>query len=300
MTSPSEHDSTAPSTSTTEGAVPHVTSWDGIKIHAATRRSLEASNATPETLYKVASIHRSWQPLIDIFGWDEARVARISDALVAAGHPPLPGKTGERRAPKETAPSGKPPCRTCRKREKVKGKQRCAWCLLAASPIEDQITAADARLELVPEGDRRARVPSSEWPEGHRWCAGCQTFVPDDYVTGSRCKACASRGSHATRLKATYGITRDDYEALFRAQGGRCYICRREAHSRRLAVDHDHATGEVRGLLCADVERGCNHAILGNIKDIEMARRIVAYLENPPARVVLGAPEPVDLYDPFA
>ena len=88
-------------------------------------------------------------------------------------------------------------------------------------------------------------------------------------------------------LDAT-GFTREDYEALWKAQGGRCYICRRESRSKRLAVDHDHATGEVRGLLCADSERGCNHAILGNIRDLAMAKRIVSYLENPPARRVLG------------
>jgi hypothetical protein len=93
--------------------------------------------------------------------------------------------------------------------------------------------------------------------------------------------------AHAGRVERTYGITAEEYRALFIAQGGRCYICQRVARSKRLAVDHDHVTGEVRGLLCADSERGCNHAILGNIRDVEMARRIVKYLEAPPARSVL-------------
>jgi hypothetical protein len=91
-------------------------------------------------------------------------------------------------------------------------------------------------------------------------------------------------------VERTYGITESEYRALFVAQQGRCYICQRQTHSKRLAVDHDHETGEVRGLLCADSERGCNHAVLGNIKDIAMARRIVAYLEDPPARRVLTSP----------
>jgi hypothetical protein len=52
-------------------------------------------------------------------------------------------------------------------------------------------------------------------------------------------------------------------------------------------VDHDHVTGRVRGLLCADSDWGCNYAILGKIKDVAMARRIVQYLVSPPADSVL-------------
>ena len=80
---------------------------------------------------------------------------------------------------------------------------------------------------------------------------------------------------------------------LFAAQGGRCYICQRQTHSKRLAVDHDHETGKVRGLLCADNERGCNYAILGNIRGKTLAERIAMvdrlrdYILNPPADRVL-------------
>lgn len=88
-------------------------------------------------------------------------------------------------------------------------------------------------------------------------------------------------------VERTYGITDEEYDALLKYQGGRCYICQRKSNSKRLAVDHDHETGEVRGLLCPDDKRGCNHAILGNIRDLAMAKRIVTYLEDPPARKVL-------------
>lgn len=55
-------------------------------------------------------------------------------------------------------------------------------------------------------------------------------------------------------LKIKYGITPADYNRLFVKQGGRCAICFKheseEKHWKRLAIDHDHKSGKVRGLLC--------------------------------------------------
>lgn len=76
-------------------------------------------------------------------------------------------------------------------------------------------------------------------------------------------------------IRNAYGITMDDYEALFLQQGGVCAICKTDPQ-RTLAVDHDHLTGRVRGLLCAN----CNRAV-GLLKDsAENARALVTYLEN--------------------
>lgn len=55
------------------------------------------------------------------------------------------------------------------------------------------------------------------------------------------------------RLKRKYNISQDDYDKLHEAQGGRCAICGKK---KRLVVDHDHDTGEVRGLLCGNCNTG--------------------------------------------
>ena len=51
-------------------------------------------------------------------------------------------------------------------------------------------------------------------------------------------------------LKRTYGITIDEYDLLLASQSGGCAICGGRSGGKNLAVDHDHSTGQVRGLLC--------------------------------------------------
>lgn len=99
------------------------------------------------------------------------------------------------------------------------------------------------------------------------------------------------RLSYYRWIKKTYGITGEQYEALYEAQGGTCAICKRATgKSRRLAVDHDHATGYVRGLLCSS----CNN-ILGHLRDrIDLALGVAGYLQNPPSFEVIGKVKPND------
>lgn len=71
-----------------------------------------------------------------------------------------------------------------------------------------------------------------------------------------------------------FGITIEQYDAMFTAQKGVCAICSQPPGKRRLAVDHCHTTKAVRGLLCVN----CNTAI-GNLNDDpELFRRAIAYL----------------------
>jgi hypothetical protein len=72
------------------------------------------------------------------------------------------------------------------------------------------------------------------------------------------------RSTANTKLKARFGISVEEYERMLAEQSGKCRICAQEVSymGHKLAVDHDHASGKVRGLLC----KACNLAI-GNFKD---------------------------------
>jgi hypothetical protein len=79
-------------------------------------------------------------------------------------------------------------------------------------------------------------------------------------------------------LKAKHGLTLAEFDAMAARQDGRCAICGTDAPGAwgRLCVDHDHRTGELRGLLCSD----CNVAIGRLHDDPQLIRRAAAYLEK--------------------
>ena len=93
------------------------------------------------------------------------------------------------------------------------------------------------------------------------------------------------------RLKSKFGMTLEQYDAMFKRQGGRCAICRKPPRRIALAVDHDHKKrgrpiDAVRGLLCPY----CNRWVLGHARGWtpKMFRVAADYLENPPG--VFGHP----------
>ena len=152
----------------------------------------------------------------------------------------------------------------------------------------------------------------STWKEtGRKWCPSCKVEKELTEYTITRsgkrkghpagsCKACRT-ALHKTRkrkdpsiyeriewpckLKRLYGITVEQYENMLAQQDGKCAICgSKDSYSRtykttkvsKFAVDHCHASGKVRGLLCTR----CNRA-LGLIGDnYEAALRMVEYLKK--------------------
>jgi len=79
-------------------------------------------------------------------------------------------------------------------------------------------------------------------------------------------------------------LTKDQYDAMIEAQNNKCAICNQTETCkdpsndcvRRLSIDHNHTTGEVRELLC----HSCNSGIGKFKEDIELLRAAIAYIEK--------------------
>lgn len=78
------------------------------------------------------------------------------------------------------------------------------------------------------------------------------------YGRNQRCKSCARNKCRAFR----YGISIEDIEKLLKIN--KCQICNKKLKNSQKCVDHNHATGEIRGILCVQCNAG-----LGNFYDNE-------------------------------
>ena len=172
-----------------------------------------------------------------------------------------------------------------------RGGGRCKLCArdsgrrLKGSPLAGTFLPIDPKLierQRLRE-DRKKRCPAcgviKGWesftrdPSGsdgiHGWCRACRNRkrfgTPD-----------ARRRNRDAWRRQKYGLSREQHQSLLDSQDGVCAICRQPCgHYEELAVDHDHVTGVVRGLLC----HGCNSG-LGQFKDsVERLSSAIVYLE---------------------
>ena len=117
-------------------------------------------------------------------------------------------------------------------------------------------------------------------------CAMCQVIKPltefFSYEAGNHhscCKDCSKSKSHQyhknTYRFAKYGIDKEQYDIMILDQNDKCGICKKELHN-EIHIDHDHATGKVRGILCGKCNKG-----LGQFDDnVEFLRNAINYLDN--------------------
>jgi Autographiviridae endonuclease VII len=142
--------------------------------------------------------------------------------------------------------------------------KRCLHCGLE-KPLDHFYVDSKARDGRRPEckscnlAQRRAAHAANPDP-GRARARQWQRDNPERYAAKQReyaesgRKAIANRKSH---LKRKYGLSVDEYDAMLDAQGGVCAICGEKPGDLTLHVDHDHATGALRRLLCVR----CNNAL---------------------------------------
>lgn len=167
---------------------------------------------------------------------------------------------------------------------------RCKECLIPKSRCYYQKIRRQRLLQ--PQKPNAQTIQS-----GKKRCSKCKTWKSLDAFnkhktqpTGlsSACRKCSKPTPEHNRivhLKHCFGLTLEDYDRMLESQNGQCAICgTKEPGGKRnkyFAVDHDHVTRKIRGLLCGN----CNQA-LGAFKDsfefLESAIQYLATVEYTP------------------
>ncbi len=131
------------------------------------------------------------------------------------------------------------------------------------------------RTEIVEE--RLAGTHASG--DGSKICEWCEVSIG-----GRRNKKfCKESCAQKARRVRSYGITVAEYKNLLAEQNGVCRLCQRETTNWN--IDHNHNTLETYGIICGT----CNSQLVAwTFHDIEIAKRLLDYLENPPIRQRLG------------
>jgi len=112
-------------------------------------------------------------------------------------------------------------------------------------------------------------------------CTGCNSLKSvAEYGkikkgTNTKCKQCIKYYN----IHKAFGLSKSQYDAILKYQGSMCKIC--DMHiskcgSKGLAIDHDHSTGMIRGLLCVK----CNSAIGLLKEDMRIMKRAIDYLSR--------------------
>jgi len=108
-------------------------------------------------------------------------------------------------------------------------------------------------------------------PQGrHSWCKSCANV----YYRANKKRNYSSPQRRRWQIKTRYGLTVEAVDALKQKQNGRCGLCLKDL-SAGFHIDHNHTTGQVRGLLC----HRCNVRI-GGLEDAEYRARAWAWLER--------------------
>ncbi len=170
-------------------------------------------------------------------------------------------------------------------------------CLICGTVIPESVTlkakCCSRECGVAWQNAKRDAAKRAAWAAEGLRCERCGKPIPVPETGKRRTKYCSEQCKYLTlnarwceksphyNRQRTYGITQEQHEVLLASQDGRCAICGSAewpapVKGGRPHVDHDHATGAIRGLLCGH----CNNG-LGNFGDDPPRLRSAAdYLER--------------------
>lgn len=142
---------------------------------------------------------------------------------------------------------------------------------------EQKARYAERRRERYAENPEAGRMVASLWRARHP----DYKYDPAKAVQATQRWRDSHRDAHVAairrrNLRKMYGITVEQYDQMLVEQNGGCALCEKPPDKRRLSVDHDHATGKVRGLLC----KHCNFMIGLAREQPKVFQAAIAYLEK--------------------
>ncbi len=141
------------------------------------------------------------------------------------------------------------------------------------TPKLKTLCCADCGVKII--GFRRSKKYCKDCGQKRRsksqttWKTKWRKNNPEDFKKKTRDYYWFGKGRE-NHLRNMYGMTTQDYDVLFIDQSGCCKICgvHQTELNRKLEVDHNHETGEVRSLLCGR----CN--------------KLLGFVENNPQRIL--------------
>lgn len=145
--------------------------------------------------------------------------------------------------------------------------------------LESKKCACCQKIKPIDEFYKRGRCPKEKQQRHRSHCKECLSIkAAIRWETDENFKQRGKDHAYRYSLKKNYGVTEADYLKILAEQNGVCKICQQNSHlkSGRLALDHCHKTGRVRGLLCTR----CNAGIGMFNDDLERIKKAIAYLEE--------------------
>lgn len=114
---------------------------------------------------------------------------------------------------------------------------------------------------------------------GYGLCWGCYQKTPEkkEYNREYHKRPASKAKKQDIRLQNTYGISTEQKEQMIKQQNGVCPLCKKPfSRKKDIHIDHDHDSGEVRGILCSK----CNLAIGLLYESIPTLINIINYLKK--------------------